>query len=68
MAETPGGHAEIHIGGDAHGPVIAGNDNRVETRRPDPEPATQTNTASDNATIYAVTQGDLHVHHKGNAP
>ncbi|MEU8968391.1 hypothetical protein AB0D11_03795 [Streptomyces monashensis] len=69
----------IRIGGDASGPVVAGDDNRVEVRRVAPEPApepaaepvpadngpTQINTAEDNGTLFTVMNGELHVHQHG---
>ncbi|QHC29490.1 MULTISPECIES: hypothetical protein [unclassified Streptomyces] len=59
----------IRIGGDAFGPVVAGNDNRVEVRQAAPEAGreaagpVQNNTAKDHGTVYTVMTGDLHVHH-----
>lgn len=50
----------VRIGGDAHGVVVAGDHNRVEVHET-PE-ATQTNTARDHGTVYAVTDGDMHIH------
>ncbi|MDJ0379333.1 hypothetical protein [Streptomyces sp. G-G2] len=56
---------EIRIGGDVSGPVIVGNGNHVGLGNPAPGPAgpSQTNTAKDHGTVYAVTNGDMHVHH-----
>ncbi|WP_234347634.1 hypothetical protein [Streptomyces specialis] len=64
----------IRIGGNASGPVVAGHDNHVEVHhpapgpQPEPVPSTQTNTAKDHGTVYAVTHGDMHIHHDGSAP
>ncbi|BBB02035.1 hypothetical protein RVR_9732 [Actinacidiphila reveromycinica] len=62
----------VSIGGDASGPVVVGRDNHVEVHQPAPvsvpEPppdaaaSTQTNTAKDHGTVYAVTGGDMHIH------
>ncbi|MFR9791194.1 hypothetical protein ACL07V_21460 [Streptomyces sp. MB22_4] len=60
----------IRIGGDACGPVVAGNGNRVEVHQDgpgtDPEAAgpTQNNTAEGHGTVFTVMNGDLHVHHE----
>jgi hypothetical protein len=60
----------IRIGGNASGPVVAGNDNRVEVRQAAPESAAEdggpamTNTAKDHGTVYAVMNGEMHVHHE----
>ncbi|MFF8989831.1 hypothetical protein ACF09H_07735 [Streptomyces sp. NPDC014983] len=60
----------VRIGGDASGPVVAGNDNRVEVHQDgpgaDPEAAgpTQNNTAEGHGTVFTVMNGDLHVHHE----
>jgi len=48
----------IRIGRDATGPVVAGRYNVVESQQPT---ATQENSAKDEGTVYAVTNGDLHV-------
>jgi hypothetical protein len=50
----------IRIGGDASGVVVAGDDNRVEVH--EPPGSIQTNTAHDHGTVYAVTDGDMHIH------
>ncbi|WP_330332620.1 hypothetical protein OHS33_24850 [Streptomyces sp. NBC_00536] len=72
MANPPDNRqVTIRIGGDASGPVIVGDRNRVETREPAQESpgeeakSEQRNTAKDHGTVYAVTQGDMHVHHTG---
>ncbi|MEW2419842.1 hypothetical protein ACFW2K_13055 [Streptomyces nigra] len=61
MANTPSSHNEIHIGHNASGPVVAGDNNHVKVTGP-AEP-TQTNTARDDGTVYAAANGDIHVHH-----
>ncbi|MFC9932228.1 hypothetical protein [Streptomyces sp. NPDC127190] len=60
----------VRIGGDAHGPVVAGNDNKVEMRQDTPSEAaegagapTQNNTAKDHGTVFSVMNGELHLHH-----
>ncbi|UNS97077.1 hypothetical protein MMF93_11575 [Streptomyces tubbatahanensis] len=74
MAPAPDNSYSVRVGGDASGPVVAGHDNRVETRHapaggasgagdePGNTPDTQTNTASDNASVYTVMNGELHIH------
>ncbi|BBC95989.1 hypothetical protein SRO_4813 [Streptomyces rochei] len=64
MSRAPGN--SIRIGGDASGPVVAGNDNRVEVPQAAPEAAgpVQNNTADGHGTVYTVMNGDLHVHHE----
>ncbi|UUU23044.1 hypothetical protein [Streptomyces sp. DSM 40750] len=61
MTSSSGDQFEIHIGGDASGTVVIGHGNRVETG------PTQTNIANDNATVYAVQEGEQNVHH-GDGP
>jgi hypothetical protein len=73
MGPETGDEFIIRIGGDAYGPVIAGHNNRVKnvvenagTTEGDENPPTnssQTNTASDDGTVYAVTNGDMHIYH-----
>ncbi|MFF9345869.1 hypothetical protein [Streptomyces sp. NPDC014734] len=79
----------IRIGGDASGPVVAGDGSRVEVRHApaDPAPAdtasadngaadtaladtapTQNNTAKGHGTLFAVLEGDVHVHHEATGP
>lgn len=68
MSRAPGN--SIRIGGDASGPVVAGNDNRVEVRQAAPEAdreaagPVQNNAADGHGTVYTVMNGDLHVHHE----
>ncbi|MFJ8439025.1 hypothetical protein [Kitasatospora griseola] len=68
MATGSGDRYDVRIGGDAHGPVVVGRDNRIESN-PGPaaaaeaESPTQHNTASGHATLYTVMKGDLHIHH-----
>ncbi|MEU6080180.1 hypothetical protein [Streptomyces sp. NPDC047108] len=67
----------IRIGGDVSGPLVVGHNNCVEVQHPAPTPrsvpesepvtSTQTNTAKDRGTVYAVTGGDMHIHHDGSA-
>ena len=54
---------DIHIEGDVSGTVIYGNDNRVTTNRTEsPAPAgSQRNSAEDEASVYAVKHGTMHV-------
>lgn len=52
----------VRIGGDAHGPVVVGDNNRVKATRP--AETTQTNTAKDEGTVYAAANGDIHIHHE----
>ncbi|MFE2845410.1 hypothetical protein ACWC0A_15235 [Streptomyces scopuliridis] len=53
----------VRIGGNASGPVVVGDDNRVEVRQaaPEPEPAesgpVQINIAKDHGTLFAVQEG-----------
>jgi hypothetical protein len=71
-SSASGDEITIRIGGDASCPVIAGHHNHVEVHHPAPasqlapgsEPvtSTQTNTAKDHGTVYAVTNGDMHIH------
>ncbi|MET3986472.1 hypothetical protein [Streptomyces sp. PvR034] len=65
MPDTPPRQVTIRIGRDAKGPVIVGDDNRVGTGTPaEPAPGSeQSNRANDHGTVYAVTDGDMHVHH-----
>ncbi|MFF1344211.1 hypothetical protein ACFVYT_41525 [Streptomyces sp. NPDC058290] len=81
QSQSSGDEFTIRIGGDVSGPVVVGNDNHVEVHQsapasapaprtvPEAEPAksTQTNTAKDEGTVYAVTNGDMHIHHDGSA-
>ncbi|KUJ66228.1 hypothetical protein ACZ90_39285 [Streptomyces albus subsp. albus] len=66
MASEEGDRFTIRIGGDASGPVVAGHDNRVEVHQtqPDPQPSGphMTNTANDQATVYTVQNGQIHIH------
>ncbi|GCD93091.1 hypothetical protein [Embleya hyalina] len=71
MTDGAGDRYSIRIGGDASGPVVAGHDIHIETARSEPSAArvdepsgdTQTNTAEDHATVYAVMDGEQHIHH-----
>ncbi|MFE2140611.1 hypothetical protein ACFXA3_02435 [Streptomyces sp. NPDC059456] len=79
QSQSSGDEFTIRIGGDVSGPVVVGHDNHVEVHRsasacvprtvPEAEPvkSTQTNTAKDEGTVYAVTNGDMHIHHDGSA-
>ena len=49
----------LRIGGTAHGPVVVGDDNRVETKTTGP---TQNNTAKDGGTLFGVMNGNQDVH------
>jgi hypothetical protein len=54
----------IRIGGNAPGPVVAGDNNRVEMRtakEPQPSGPTQNNTAENGGTIFAVMNGNQDV-------
>jgi hypothetical protein len=62
-----GDRYRIHIGGNAAGPVVAGDNNHIEAAPPPADDdaraaSSQTNTAHDRGTVYAVQYGDLHVH------
>ncbi|WP_326723086.1 MULTISPECIES: hypothetical protein [unclassified Streptomyces] len=61
MARKRPSRNEIHIGGNASAPVVAGDNNQVKVVQP--AESTQTNTAKDNGTLYGVTNGDIHIHH-----
>lgn len=78
MTKSSGDRFTISIGGDANGPVVAGHENQVEVHQPQSEspalaPAltgdesgsTQKNVAKDNASLYTVQNGELHIHHDG---
>jgi len=45
----------LRIGGDAHGPVVVGDNNRVDGK---PAGPTQHNTAKDGGTVFAVMNGN----------
>ncbi|MGX4733462.1 hypothetical protein [Kitasatospora griseola] len=71
MTAESGDRYDVRIGGDAHGPVVVGRDNRVETKpaaAAEPESPTQHNTAGGHASLYTVMKGDLHVHHDASDP
>lgn len=74
MTSAPGEHYSVHIGGDAKGPVVVGHGHHVEfTTAPpaatrDAPAATQTNTAREQGTVYAVTGGDMHIHQNLSGP
>ncbi|UCM91264.1 hypothetical protein [Streptomyces marincola] len=78
MTTTQGDHYSVHIGGDLTGSVVVGHGNHVESHHvPAPQssadggtraPASQTNTARDRGTVYAVTDGDMHVHQYSAPP
>ncbi|MBT2411972.1 hypothetical protein J7I94_15570 [Streptomyces sp. ISL-12] len=63
--KKPPAHNSVHIGGDAHGPVVAGDGNRVDVRTPEPtaQPAgpAMHNTADQGATVYAVMNGNQYL-------
>ncbi|MFF2850225.1 hypothetical protein ACFVT5_28380 [Streptomyces sp. NPDC058001] len=61
MAHKPPSQNKIHIGGNASGPVVAGDNIRVKVTQP--AETTQTNTAKEDGTVYAATNGDIHIHH-----
>ncbi|MEU5362924.1 hypothetical protein ABZ354_05365 [Streptomyces sp. NPDC005925] len=61
MARRPSSQNRIHIGGDASGPVVAGEHITVTTTGT--AETTQTNTAKEDGTLYAAAHGDIHVHH-----
>ncbi|SDO42166.1 hypothetical protein SAMN04487981_110313 [Streptomyces sp. cf386] len=64
MTHKPPSHNEIHIGGNASGPVVAGDNIRVKVTQPAETTRTdQTNTAKDDGTVYAAANGDIHIHH-----
>ncbi|SOD62566.1 hypothetical protein SAMN06297387_106143 [Streptomyces zhaozhouensis] len=76
MTATQNDRRSVRIGGDAHGPVVVGDGNHVSTQGPPPPPTpepvdgaaasgTQTNTAHQHGTVYAVTGGDMHIHQNG---
>ncbi|MGW5679493.1 hypothetical protein ACWEV4_31200 [Streptomyces sp. NPDC003860] len=81
MTNSSGDQFTISVGRDASGTLVAGHKNRVEVNgqsRPEsserPEPSgpagddcgsTQENVAKDNASLYTVQNGELHVHHEG---
>ncbi|MCX4693666.1 hypothetical protein [Streptomyces sp. NBC_01408] len=78
MPSAAGDRFTIRIGGDASAPVVAGHHNHVEVHRaaepavadePGQAPgATQTNTASDHASVYTVMNGELHIHQYEDQP
>ncbi|MFI1912410.1 ATP-binding protein [Nocardia sp. NPDC020380] len=70
-----GDRISIHIEGGAYGPVVGGSHNKVENYATADQPAEvpsagedsgstvqQNNAARGSGTIYAVTDGDMHVH------
>ncbi|NUS42481.1 MAG: hypothetical protein HOQ24_02110 [Mycobacteriaceae bacterium] len=67
MPENPDADIAITIGGDAHGPVVAGHGNHVE-QHADAAPARQDNTAHPGGTVFAVTDGDMHIYQDNDAP
>lgn len=73
MTSAQGDQYTIRIDGDVSGTVVAGRDNRVEAGSPapagaaPPDGAEQANTAKDHGTVYAVQDGDMHVHHHHTA-
>ncbi|MGW0732270.1 hypothetical protein [Streptomyces sp. NPDC002851] len=80
MTKSSGDRFTIRIGGDANGPVVAGHENQVEVHKPQSEPQSeprppadedsgsiQENVAKDNAALYTVQNGELHVHHDGGS-
>ncbi|RJO70833.1 hypothetical protein D5S18_26970 [Nocardia panacis] len=61
----------IHINGNAQGPVVAGDRNHVEIHHAatdespgDAADSTQRNTAHEYGTVYAVHDGDMHIHQR----
>ncbi|WP_197319961.1 hypothetical protein [Saccharomonospora sp. NB11] len=64
MSAQEGDRYSVSIGGDATGPVVAGHGNVVETRPSDDgaQPSEQRNSVHDQGTLFAVTNGDMHVH------
>ncbi|MBL3666822.1 hypothetical protein JL475_12630 [Streptomyces sp. M2CJ-2] len=61
MAQKPASQNKIHIGGNASGPVVAGDNIRIKVTQP--AETAQTNTAREDGTVYAAANGDIHVHH-----
>ncbi|MEU4656705.1 hypothetical protein AB0G32_22655 [Streptomyces sp. NPDC023723] len=63
--QQPGSNNSVRIGGDAHGPVVVGDGNRVDARPPGPaaQPAgpVMNNTADQGATVYAVLNGNQYL-------
>ncbi|MFG2942637.1 hypothetical protein [Streptomyces sp. NPDC048282] len=54
-------HGDIHIG-DVSGTVIMGDNNQVTTSHPEQQPQPlQQNSASDQAAVFAVEHGTMHV-------
>lgn len=78
-SESGGDRYHVRIGGDAAGPVVVGHHNDIRATGPGPEGgapdqaeeaeesaaarSTQTSTARDNGTVYAVANGDMHIYH-----
>ncbi|WP_330315643.1 hypothetical protein OG301_38205 [Streptomyces platensis] len=62
----------VRIGGNAAGPVVVGDDNRVEVHQaaPEPEPAesgpVQINIAKDHGTLFAAQEGSQDVDQDGS--
>ncbi|PLW71297.1 hypothetical protein GQS52_08330 [Streptomyces sp. SCUT-3] len=82
MANSQGDRFSISIGGDVSGTVVAGHRNHVEVGRdrldapatdaPAREDraagATQKNVAKDDASLYTVMNGELHIHNNNGGP
>lgn len=53
----------IHVGGDAsESALVAGSNNQVKVTHAESAETQQTNTANDDATVYAAQKGDIHIH------
>jgi len=82
MSANSGDRFSIRIGGNASGPVVAGHNNHIEDHhlesppQPDATPpeehlpaeSVQTNNARERGTVFAVTNGDMHVRQEGSHP
>lgn len=82
MANSQGDRFSISIGGDVSGTVVAGHENHVEVGRDRPGApatdapvqedraagATQKNVAKDDASLYTVMNGELHIHNNNGGP
>ncbi|MFI6008766.1 hypothetical protein ACIBAG_08025 [Streptomyces sp. NPDC051243] len=66
MANKPSSQNKIHIGGNASGPVVAGE--RITVKVSQPAETNQTSTAKDDGTVYAAANGDIHIHHDDAEP
>lgn len=61
MSERP--DLKISVGRDLTGQVVIGDDAALSIGTDASGRPTQSNTAQDDSTIYAVKDGDLHIHH-----